>query len=172
MDPTEGETAAEYIARIDEAGLAKIIHEYGEDRHSRRIASAIVQERRRGAIETTAHLAKIIEDHMPRSRDQHLHPATRTFQALRIEVNREMTALQHLLDRTGNLLSPGGRMAVLSYHSLEDRKVKQVFKDLIKEGDHELVTTRPVRPGDGELRKNPRSRSARLRILRRKGSSE
>ena len=172
MDPTEGETAAEYIARIDEAGLAKIIHEYGEDRHSRRIASAIVQERRRGAIETTAHLAKIIEDHMPRSRDQHLHPATRTFQALRIEVNREMTALQHLLDRTGNLLSPGGRMAMLSYHSLEDRKVKQVFKDLIKEGDHELVTARPVRPGDGELRKNPRSRSARLRILRRKGSSE
>ena len=168
MDPTEGETAAEYLARIEETELARIIHDYGEDRHSRRIAAAIIRERKIQPIETTLVLARLIEANTPKSSDHHLHPATRTFQALRIEINRELSALQHLLDRTGSLLSPGGRIAILSYHSLEDRKVKQSFKDLVREGDHELVTVKPVRPGEEEISRNPRSRSARLRILRRK----
>ena len=167
MDPTTGETAAEYLARIDEGELARIIHEYGEDRHSRRIAAAIIRAQKISPLETTSGLAKVILDAVPRKADHHIHPATRTFQALRIEINREMTALQHLLDRCGNLLSPGGRLAILSYHSLEDRKVKQAFRDLIREGDHELVTPKPVRPGQEELLRNPRSRSVRMRVLRR-----
>ena len=97
MDPTSGESAAEYIARVDEKELARIIHEYGEDRHSRRIAAAIARERKIQPIETTAHLAGVIQKSVPRSADHHLHPATRTFQAVRIEVNRELVALQHLL---------------------------------------------------------------------------
>jgi len=167
MDPSEGETAAEYLARVDEAELARIIHEYGEDRHSRRIAAAIIRERRIQPVDTTLALARLIEANTPKSPDRHLHPATRTFQALRIEINRELTSLQHLLDRVGSLLSRGGRMAILSYHSLEDRKVKQAFKDLAREGDHELITAKPIRPGEEEVSRNPRSRSARLRILRR-----
>lgn len=170
MDPTTGETAAEYLDRIDETELARIIHEYGEDRHSRRIAAAIVRAQKIHKLETTAELAKVISDTVPRKAEHHIHPATRTFQALRIEINREMHALQHLLDRCGNLLSPGGRLAILSYHSLEDRKVKQAFKDLVREGDHELVTPKPVRPCEDELQRNPRSRSVRMRVLKRLGS--
>lgn len=171
MDPTSGETAAEYLERVDEQELARIIHEYGEDRHSRRIAAAIHRAGKIRRLETTAELARVISEAVPRKGDPSIHPATRTFQALRIEINRELSALQHLLDRCGNLLSPGGRLAILSYHSLEDRKVKQAFRDLVHEGDHELVTPKPIRPGEEELQRNPRSRSVRLRILKRRGGA-
>jgi len=171
MDPTRGETAAQLVASSTEEQLHNLIGQLGEDRHARKIAAAIVRARAVEPITTTARLASVIRDAVPVSRGNHLDAATRTFQALRISVNGELEALQHLLDRIGNLLSPAGRLAIISYHSLEDRKVKERFRTLAREGDHQLLTTRPVRPSDQEIRRNPRSRSARMRIIQRLGGS-
>ena len=120
-------------------------------------------------IRRTGRLAEVIRAAVPVRRDSKLDAATRTFQALRIAINGELEALQHLLDRVGSLLSPGGRLAIISYHSLEDRKVKDTFRTLTQEGDHRLVTPRLVRPSAVEVRRNPRSRSARMRIICRLG---
>lgn len=169
MDPTRQGTAAELLERITEGQLVTLISELGEDRFAARIAAAIVRARAQEPIRRTGRLAEVIRAAVPVRRDSKLDAATRTFQALRIAINGELEALQHLLDRVGSLLSPGGRLAIISYHSLEDRKVKDTFRTLTQEGDHRLVTPRLVRPSAVEVRRNPRSRSARMRIICRLG---
>ena len=169
MDPTREGTAAQLLEGLTEGQLATLITELGEDRHARRIAAAIIRARAEQPIRTTGRLASVIRATVPNKSDSKVDAATRTFQALRIAVNGELEALQHLLDRVGSLLSPGGRLAVISYHSLEDRKVKATFRTLTQEGDHRLVTPRPVRPSMKEVSRNPRSRSARMRIICRLG---
>ncbi len=169
MDPTREGTAADLLEQVSEGQLVTLISDLGEDRYARRIAAAIVRARAEEPILKTQRLAEVIRAAVPLQRDSKVDPATRTFQALRIAVNKEMEALQHLLDRVGSLLSPGGRLAVISYHSLEDRKVKETFRTLSQEGDHRLEPPRLVRPSAEEVRRNPRSRSARMRILSRLG---
>ncbi|NRA74719.1 MAG: 16S rRNA (cytosine(1402)-N(4))-methyltransferase RsmH [Planctomycetes bacterium] len=169
MDPTREGTAAQLVEQLTEGQLVTLIAQLGEDRHARRIAGAIVRARAEQPIRTTGRLASVIRAVVPNKVDSTVDAATRTFQALRIAVNGELDALQHLLDRVGNLLSPGGRLAVISYHSLEDRKVKETFRTLMQEGDHRLVTPRPVRPSPEEVGRNPRSRSAKMRIICRLG---
>jgi 16S rRNA (cytosine1402-N4)-methyltransferase len=169
MDPSRGESAAEYLQRIEVGELARVIAEYGEERHARRIAEEIVRIRGGRPIRTTHELAELVRRVVPRRHEDGIDSATRTFQAIRIAVNGELAALDHWLAHFDPLLSPGGRFAVISYHSLEDRRVKNAFRARAAEGDHELVTPRAVRPGAEEVARNPRARSARLRVLRRRG---
>ncbi len=166
MDRSGGETAADVVNRLPEADLADVIYAYGEERASRRIARAIARERQREPIRTTTRLAAIVRSAAFRSRRPGLDPATRTFQALRIRVNRELDGLDQALERAALCLVPGGRMAVIAFHSLEDRSVKQSFRALAARG-FRLLTRKPVRPGEAETRRNPRARSARLRGLLR-----
>jgi 16S rRNA (cytosine1402-N4)-methyltransferase len=166
MDRSGGETAAELVNRAGERELADLIHRYGEEPASRRIARAIVEERRRGRIRTTGELAAVVRRAAGRSRRPGLHPATRTFQALRIRVNRELEGLQPALLAIARCLAPGGRMAVISFHSLEDREAKQAFRALGSQG-FRVLTRKPLRPGPAELMANPRARSARLRAVER-----
>jgi 16S rRNA (cytosine1402-N4)-methyltransferase len=161
-----GPTARDLVNRMRETELADLIHEYGEEPASRRIARAIVRARERKPIETTTELADIVRRAAPRRRPRGLHPATRTFQALRIRVNRELDALGEALVRIASCLAPGGRMAVIAFHSLEDRAAKQAFRALGARG-FQVLTKKPVRPGEAEVRANPRARSARLRAVRR-----
>ena len=165
MDRSQGMTAAEVVNRTRERELADLIYGYGEERASRSIARAIVRARERGPIRTTAELADLVRRAAPRSRPG-LHPATRTFQALRIHVNRELEGLSAALESLAECLAPGGRLVVLAFHSLEDREVKQSFRGLAARG-FRLLTKKPLRPGEAELRENPRSRSARLRGIAR-----
>jgi 16S rRNA (cytosine1402-N4)-methyltransferase len=165
MDRGFGETAAEVVNRTREADLADIIYRFGEERASRRIARAIVAARRRERIRTTTELAAIVRGAAGRSRPG-LDPATRTFQALRIHVNRELEGLGPALAALAECLGPRGRMAVIAFHSLEDREVKRTFRELGTSG-FLVLTRRPVRPGPAEVAGNPRSRSARLRGLER-----
>ena len=170
MDRSQGDTAADLVNRLPEAELANVIYRYGEERASRRIARAIVREREREPIRTTSRLAEIVGRAAPRSRRPGLHPATRTFQALRIRVNRELEGLGEALERAALALAPGGRLAVIAFHSLEDRIVKQTFRALALRG-FRILTRKPLRPGEAETRSNPRSRSARLRgLLREEGA--
>jgi 16S rRNA (cytosine1402-N4)-methyltransferase len=166
MDRSGGVTADELVNRLPEAELADLIYRYGEEPGSRRIARAIVAARRRRRIGTTAELAAIVRAAAPRSRRPGLHPATRTFQALRIRVNRELEGLSSTLEALCGCLAPGGRLVVIAFHSLEDREVKQTFRALGK-GDFRVLTKKPIRPGLAEARDNPRARSARLRGLER-----
>jgi 16S rRNA (cytosine1402-N4)-methyltransferase len=163
-----GETAAEIVNRLPERELADLIYAMGEEPASRRIARAIVEARRAARIRTTAELAAVVRKAAPRGKPG-LHPATRTFQALRIRVNRELEGLGHALARLAKTLSPGGRFAVIAFHSLEDREVKNAFRALAGDG-FALLTRKPVRPTDAEVRENPRSRSARLRGLVREAA--
>jgi 16S rRNA (cytosine1402-N4)-methyltransferase len=165
MDRSGGETAADVVNRAREADLADLIYRFGEERASRRIARAIVAARRRARIRTTTELAAIVRRAAGRSRPG-LDPATRTFQALRIHVNRELEGLGKALRAIAECLAPRGRMAVIAFHSLEDREVKQTFRELGTTG-FAVLTRRPLRPGPGEVAANPRSRSARLRGLER-----
>jgi 16S rRNA C1402 N4-methylase RsmH len=151
--------------RAREADLADIIYRFGEERKSRRIAGAIVAARRRERIRTTGELAAIVRRAAGRSRPG-LDPATRTFQALRIHVNRELDDLGPALAVIAQCLAPRGRMAVIAFHSLEDREVKHTFRELGTRG-FAVLTKRPLRPGTAEVAGNPRSRSARLRGLER-----
>ena len=169
MDFERGPSAAEWVAEVDEGELTRVLREYGEERHARRIADEIVRVRRGRSIRTTGELADIVRGVVPRRRDATIDPATRTFQAIRIAVNGELDALDHLLAHFDPLLRPGGRFAILAYHSLEDRRVKDTFRTRAKEGDHELLTPKPIRPGETEIAANPRARSARLRGIRRFG---
>jgi 16S rRNA (cytosine1402-N4)-methyltransferase len=162
MDRSQGPTAAEAVNRMREADLADLIYRFGEERKSRRVARAIVEARRRTPILTTAALAEIVR-RAARGRPG-LDPATRTFQALRIHVNRELERLGPTLAELAALLAPGGRLAVIAFHSLEDREVKQTFRELAR-GGFRLLTRKPVRPTLEEARRNPRSRSAKLRAL-------
>lgn len=188
MGTTEGPTAAEVVASYPEADLTQIFREYGEERHAKRIARGIVETRAEQSIATTGELASLIERLKPRRRHHQrpragrrpLHPATQVFQALRIEVNRELDELHDMLQRAVNLLQQDGRLSIISYHSLEDRIVKHTLRDLAT-GEIEPVTGRPraetqvlevltkkpVRPSDAEVNANPRARSARLRAARR-----
>jgi len=165
MDRTGGETAADVVNRAREHDLADVIYRYGEEPGSRRIARAIVRARERGPIRTTTELAEIVRRAAPRRRPG-LDAATRTFQALRIRVNRELEGLAPALRALGDHLATGGRLVVIAFHSLEDREVKQAFRDLAREG-FLLLTKKPLRPREEEVRRNPRARSARLRAVAR-----
>jgi len=167
MDRRQPLRAYDIVNEETEAELARIIHEYGEEHAARRIARAIVEARRRRPIETTGELRGLIESVLGRNRRGGIHPATRTFQALRIAVNHELESLAALLDRGPARLSVGGRMIVLAYHSLEDRPVKQRFRELVRGGGFAAVTRKAMRPTEEEAAHNPRARSARLRCIER-----
>jgi 16S rRNA (cytosine1402-N4)-methyltransferase len=171
MDPTRGETAAELLASIDEAALADVIYRFGEERKSRRIARAIVAARAQGPIETTGALAAIVRRALPRAGWQRIDPATRTFQALRIAVNRELEGLAEFLAAAAARLHAGRRFAVLTFHSLEDRIVKHTFRELGRGGAAaplvRVLTKHPLTPSDEEVAGNPRARSAKLRAVER-----
>ena len=159
-----GSPAWKLLERMSEKHLADLIYQWGEERFSRRIARAVVAQRRQNPIRTANQLSDLLQKVVPRSKNHSIHPATRTFQALRIAVNDELKWVTVALRRIPELLAPGGRLAVIRFHSLEDRIVKQSFRD------HELLqvlTRKPIRPGDMEVARNPRSRSARLRVAER-----
>lgn len=174
----DGETAAELIARIDENDLADIIYKYGEERQSRRIAKAIVDAREHDTIKTTLQLASIIEKAAPKMRGQKIHPATRTFQALRIAVNDELGELERALIASLSILKSGGRLIVVTFHSLEDRIVKNFLRDhsdkvesknkytktdSSTQSPFELMNRKTITATDDEIKMNARSRSAKLR---------
>ena len=168
MDRTSGPTAADLLAEIEEVDLANVIFRYGEERFSRRIARALVDARRSEPITTTGRLAEIVRRAIPRKGYQRIDPATRTFQALRIWVNRELEGLDAFLVDASRLLRAGARLAVITFHSLEDRIVKHAFRALAAgEGAVRVLTRKPVIPGDAEVARNPRARSAKLRAIER-----
>jgi len=177
-DTTRGSTAADLVNTLPEDTLADIIYRYGEDRYSRRIAAALVEAR---PLHTTNQLADVVRRALPRSSEK-IDPATRTFQALRIAVNDELGALSQTLPQAVRLLKPGGRLAVISFHSLEDRIVKQFFKEKAADWEQipthpmggiertptlKILTKKPITASDEELRANPRARSAKLRVAER-----
>jgi 16S rRNA (cytosine1402-N4)-methyltransferase len=167
MDTRDGQTAEQVVNQMDENELADLIYEFGEERRSRRIARAIVRAR---PIVTTAELARVISAVAPSMKGDKIHPATRTFQALRIHVNDELGEIQTLLRstlRAGSLLKPGGRLVAISFHSLEDRLVKDAFKEAKDKGIFDVLTKKPVTATDAEMKRNPRSRSAKLRAARK-----
>jgi 16S rRNA (cytosine1402-N4)-methyltransferase len=171
VDPAQPTTAAELVNRLPERELADLIYRWGEERGSRRVARSIVWARERAPLRTTTELAAAVRRALPprrraRGRGEGIDPATRTFQALRIAVNRELEGLGPLLETVAEGLEEGGRLAVIAFHSLEDREVKQAFRALAGRG-HRLLTKKPVRPGEEEQRRNPRARSARLRAIER-----
>jgi 16S rRNA (cytosine1402-N4)-methyltransferase len=169
MDRSTGDTAAQLIARAGERELADTIYAYGEERFSRRIARAIVGARQAAPIETTLRLATIVRRAIPSRGYQRIDPATRTFQAMRIWVNRELEGLDRFLEVAARRLRVGARLVVLTFHSLEDRIVKHTFRALERGGDAVLkvLTKKPTVPGDEEIRLNPRARSAKLRAAER-----
>lgn len=160
LDRTSGEPASDLLQRLPERDLADIFWKYGEERFSRRVARKIVETRKRQPFKTTTQLADLVRRCVPRSRGHGIDPATRVFQALRIAVNDELDSLQRFLEGLPACLKTGGRAVVISFHSLEDRLVKQTFrnKDVYQE-----LTRKPVRAGEEETRNNPRARSAKLR---------
>ncbi len=160
MDTRSGETAEQVVNQEDENELANLIYEFGEERRSRRIARAIVRAR---PITTTAELARIVSAAAPSMKGDKIHPATRTFQALRIRVNNELGEIQSLLKSAGSLLKPGGRLVLISFHSLEDRLVKDAFREAGRAKVFEVLTKKPVVADEQEQMRNPRSRSAKLR---------
>jgi 16S rRNA (cytosine1402-N4)-methyltransferase len=160
QDTRSGETAEQVVNQEDENELADLIYEFGEERRSRRIARAIVRAR---PISTTAELARVISAAAPSMKGDKIHPATRTFQALRIRVNNELGEIQSLLKSAGSLLKPGGRLVLISFHSLEDRLVKDAFREAGRTKEFEVLTKKPVVAGDEEQMRNPRSRSAKMR---------
>lgn len=176
MDTSTGETAASWLARAPVEDIERCLREYGEERHARRIARRIVEARTQAPIDTTRKLAELVVSAVPRSAER-LHPATRSFQALRILINDELGELTRALPALRDGLAPGGRLCVISFHSLEDRIVKRFFRDSAKPVDrfpqpslpapYVLVTRKSVVPSDAECAANPRARSARLRCLER-----
>ena len=168
-DPTKAAfTAHEIVNQWSEESLVDILVGYGEERFAKRIAKTIVEVREQHPIETTTQLADLIASAIPnRFRKKGIHPATQTFQAIRIAANDEMGALKDILKKGFERLAPGGRMVVISFHSVEDRIVKQAFRGHQESGRAEVLTKRPITAGDTELAENPRARSAKLRILRK-----
>lgn len=180
MDPTSGSSATDWLNRIGEMELERILAEFGEERFHRRIARAIVAARRRAPITTTARLAEIVSLAIP-TRQPGKHPATRVFQAVRIAVNDELNELRAVLPQTTQILAPGGRLAVIAFHSLEDRMVKRFMRERargqelpldlpvvgVPEGISLRLIGRPSRPADPEVMANPRARSAVLRVAER-----
>ncbi|RBP49858.1 16S rRNA (cytosine(1402)-N(4))-methyltransferase RsmH [Arenicella xantha] len=180
MDTTQGESAAQWLASVDERDLMMVLFDLGEEKFARRIARAIVLERDESAIQTTLHLARIVEEATPK-KDKHKHPATRTFQAIRLHVNQELSQVSEALPQAVSLLNEGGRLAVISFHSLEDRIVKRFIRDLSTPNlppknipvtsDMYLTPLKPIgkaiKPTADEVRENPRARSSVLRIAER-----
>jgi 16S rRNA (cytosine1402-N4)-methyltransferase len=160
MDQTRGMTAEELVNRSAEKALADWIYQHGEERRARRIARAIVRAR---PIRSTLHLADVVERAAPRT--SHLHPATQTFMALRMVVNQEPEELDALLENAPRLVKPGGRIVIISFMSLEDRKVKEKFRELKQQKQGTIITKKPLVPSDEETRLNPPSRSAKLRVF-------
>jgi len=183
MDPSEGATAADLLQQLPESEIARIIFEYGEERHSRRIARRIVERREQGKpVTTTTELAELVRHATGGHKRQQIHPATRTFQALRIAVNHELEGLGEFVESAIDLLIPDGRFAGISFHSLEDRILKRELRRLSGHCECpprmpvcqcgarnvvEVLTRRPVMPGEGEIEDNPRARSAKLRACRK-----
>jgi 16S rRNA (cytosine1402-N4)-methyltransferase len=168
MDQSGGDTAAALVARSTEREIADAIFQFGEERLSRRIARAIVEERRGAPIVTTGRLAAIVRGALPRRGYMRIDPATRTFQALRIWVNRELDGLDRFVEAAARRLRTGGRLVVIAFHSLEDRIVKHTLRALQqRDGLVEVLTRKPIVPGDEEVAANPRSRSAKLRAAER-----
>ena len=167
MDRRSGTTAAQVVNETSERELADLIYEYGEERRSRRIARAIVRGR---PIVTTGQLARIVAQAAPAMKSDRIHPATRTFQALRIHVNRELDEIKALLEAAPKLLKPSGRLVVIDFHSLEDRVLKDSLREGAQKGIWMVLTKKPVTPGDEEIEQNPRARSAKLRAAEKQGS--
>jgi len=177
MNPRQGTTAEQVVNRMDEKELADVIYEFGEERRSRRIARAIARAR---PVTTTAQLARIVAAVAPAMKHERIHPATRTFQALRIYVNAELSEIDALLEAAPGLVKPGGRLVAISFHSLEDRRVKDALREGARQGVWEVLTRKPETadaeppqragsPGTpGETDRNPRARSAKLRAAERK----
>ena len=168
MDPEEGATAEALVNKLTADELAMVLETLGEERFAKRIAHRIVQERRSQPLTTTTQLARLVVEAVPPgARHGRLHPATRTFQALRMAVNDELGALETCLEHLSGLLAPGGRAVFLTFHSLEDRLVKHALTNGKREGVWRVLTGKPLRPGTDEISKNPRARSAKLRALER-----
>ena len=169
MDRSRGPTAADLLREAAESELADVIYHYGEDRHARRIARGLVTSRERRPLRSTGQLADAIRRAVPRRSHQRIHPATRTFQALRIWVNRELEGLDAWLPAVCRRLRAGARLAVITFHSLEDRIVKRTLRGLEQGGDVtvRVLTRRPLRPAAAEVSRNPRARSAKLRAAER-----
>lgn len=165
MDMGIGQPAGHYLKHLSEKSLTSILQMYGEERYARKIARAIVAARGRAPIATTSELVNVIL--RAAGRRGRIHPATRVFQALRILVNRELECLERALEGVEDVMRSGARIAVISFHSLEDRIVKNAFRAKAAAGVFEILTKKPVTPGDEEMRRNPRSRSAKLRAARR-----
>ncbi len=163
FDISEGSSASELVNHLSEKNLADLIYQYGEERYSRRVARRIVESRKSSPIETARQLAELVRRCVPKSGK--IDSATRTFQALRIAVNEEMNSLELALQRIPDVLVPTGRVAVISFHSLEDRQVKRAFRD---DERYNVLTKKPIRPNQAELIRNPRSRSAKLRVAERR----
>jgi 16S rRNA (cytosine1402-N4)-methyltransferase len=166
LDPGSGASARDLLYRLNERDLADIFWKYGEERFSRRIAKRVVETRRREPLETTEQLAALVRRCVPRSKGQKIDPATRAFQALRIAVNDELGALEQLLQQLPGCVRPGGRVAIISFHSLEDRLVKHVLRD---RAVWQELARKPVQAGADEVDRNPRARSAKLRCAQRTG---
>jgi 16S rRNA (cytosine1402-N4)-methyltransferase len=164
QDPRQGPTAAQVVNEASERELADLIYEYGEERRSRRIARAIVRGR---PVTTTGQLAHIVATAAPAMKADRIHPATRTFQALRISVNRELDEIKSLFEAAPALLKPSGRLVVISFHSLEDRIAKDSLREGAGKGIWTILTRKPVTAGEEEVQRNPRSRSAKLRAAER-----
>jgi 16S rRNA (cytosine1402-N4)-methyltransferase len=164
MDPTQRLTAAEVVNRLDQQRLAQVLYQFAEERRSRRIARAIIRAR---PLRSTQQLAEIVAAASRGSPKQRIHPATRTFQALRIYVNNELEELESLLEQAPRITRPGARMVIISFHSLEDRLVKEAFRRWKAGGTARILTRHVVRPSEAEVAANPRSRSARLRCAER-----
>ena len=161
MDTRSGPTAAQVVNEASERELADLIYEYGEERRSRTVARAIVRGR---PVTSTGQLARIVASAVPAMKHGHIHPATRTFQALRIYVNRELDEIRALLEAAPRLLKPSARLVVISFHSLEDRIAKDSLREGTGQGIWRIVTRKPVTAGEEEIERNPRSRSAKLRV--------
>lgn len=164
MNPREGITAAQVVNQFGEKEIADLIYEFGEERRSRRIARAIVRAR---PISTTAQLARVVSAAAPAMKAERIHPATRTFQALRIYVNQELGQIESLMQAAPQLLKPGGRLVVISFHSLEDRIAKDALREGARVGAYEVLTRKPFTAGEEETDRNPRARSAKLRAAQR-----
>jgi 16S rRNA (cytosine1402-N4)-methyltransferase len=159
-----GETAEQVVNHIDERELADVIYEFGEERRSRRIARAIVRSR---PIRTTTQLVEVVSAAARSMKYERIHPATRTFQALRIFVNRELDDLKVLMEAAPRVLKPAGRLVVISFHSLEDRIVKDAMRAGAKDMNFRLLTKKPATASEDEIERNPRSRSAKMRAAER-----
>jgi 16S rRNA (cytosine1402-N4)-methyltransferase len=168
MDQSAGPSVADLLRDVEESALADVIYRFGEERASRRVARAIVYARRESPIDTTGRLAAIVRRAVPHHGHQRIDPATRTFQALRIWVNRELDGLDTFLGTAARRLLANARLAIITFHSLEDRIVKHTFRAMEKAGDGlRILTKRPLVPTDEEVARNPRARSAKLRAIER-----